>query len=41
VKEDGRLDGGKERKETVHNREECKKLLRTAIIAFCTCEWNE
>jgi hypothetical protein len=30
VKEDGRLVGRKGWKEGVHNREECKKLLRTA-----------
>jgi len=30
VREDGRLVGGKGWKERVYNREECKKLLRTA-----------
>ena len=30
VREDGRLAGGKEWKERVYNREEWKKLLRTA-----------
>jgi hypothetical protein len=30
VREDGRLVGGKEWKERVYNREEWKKLLRTA-----------
>ena len=29
-------------KACLHNREEWKKLLRTArIVAFCTCQWNE
>jgi hypothetical protein len=32
VRENGRLDGGKGRKERVYNREEWKKLLRM--------EWN-
>jgi hypothetical protein len=30
VREDGRIDGGDEWQEKVHNREEWKKLLRTA-----------
>ena len=30
VREDGRIAGGKRWKERVHNREEWKKLLRTA-----------
>jgi hypothetical protein len=30
MREDGRLVGGKEWKEMVHNRDEWKKLLRTA-----------
>ena len=30
VGEDGRRDGGEAWQEKVHNREECKKLLRTA-----------
>jgi hypothetical protein len=30
VREDGRLVGGKEWKERIHNRDEWKKLLRTA-----------
>jgi hypothetical protein len=30
VREDGRIVGGVERQENVHNREEWKKLLRTA-----------
>ena len=30
VREDGRIDGGEEWQEKVHNREEWKKLLRTA-----------
>jgi len=30
VREDGRIVGGKESQEKVHNREELKKLLRTA-----------
>jgi len=41
VREDGRLGGGKGWKERVYNREEWKKLLRTAKKrAFCTCQWN-
>jgi len=32
VREDGRLVGGKGRKERVYNREEWKKLLRMARI---------
>jgi hypothetical protein len=30
VREDGRVVGGEEWQEKVYNREECKKLLRTA-----------
>jgi len=30
VREDGRIVGGERREEKVHNREEWKKLLRTA-----------
>ena len=30
VREDGRIVGGEERQEKVHNREEWEKLLRTA-----------
>jgi hypothetical protein len=30
VREDGRIVGGEERQEKVYNREEWKKLLRTA-----------
>jgi hypothetical protein len=30
VREDGRIRAGEERQEKVHNREEWKKLLRTA-----------
>jgi hypothetical protein len=30
VREDGRIDGGEEWQEKVYNREEWKKLLRTA-----------
>jgi len=30
VREDGRIVGGKGRQEKIHNREEWKKLLRTA-----------
>jgi hypothetical protein len=30
VREDGRIVGGEEWQKKVHNREECKKLLRTA-----------
>jgi len=42
VREDGRLVRGKEWKETVYNREEWKKLLRTArIVTFYMCQWNE
>jgi hypothetical protein len=32
VREDGRIVGGEEWQENVHNRQECKKLLRTASI---------
>jgi hypothetical protein len=39
---DGKLVGGKEWKEMVHNREEWKKLLRTARnLSFCTCQLNK
>jgi hypothetical protein len=42
VREDGRLVGGKGWKESVYNRQEWKKLLRTAWnLPFCTCQWNE
>jgi hypothetical protein len=41
VREDGRRVGGEEWQEKVFNREERKKLRRTAIVAFCTCQWNE
>jgi hypothetical protein len=42
VKEDGRIVGGEVWLEKVHNKEETKKLLRTAgIITFCICQWNE
>ena len=41
VREDGRLVGGKGWKERVYNREEWKKLQRTARNrAFYTCQWN-
>jgi len=41
VREDG-IVGGEGWQEKVHNREEWKKLLRTArIIALYTCQWNE
>ena len=41
VREDGRIvaEGWKKK---VHNREEWKKLLRTARNrCICTCQWNE
>ena len=41
VRGDGRTVGGEGWQEKVHNREEWKKLLRMAIITFCTCQWNE
>jgi hypothetical protein len=42
VREDRRLVGGKGWKERLYNREEWKKLLRTARnCSFCTCQWNE
>jgi hypothetical protein len=42
VREDGRIDGGEEWQEKVYNREEWKKLLRTAgIVTFCTWQWDE
>jgi len=42
VREDGRIVGGEEWQEKVHNREEWKKVLRRQeIVAFCTCQWNE
>jgi len=41
VGEDGRLGDGKGWKERVYNREEWKKLQRTARNrAFYTCQWN-
>jgi hypothetical protein len=41
VREDGRIVGEREQVK-VHNREEWKKLLRTARnVTFCTCQWNE
>jgi len=42
VREDGRLAGGKERKERVYNREEWKKFLRMARnrhILHMSMEW--
>jgi hypothetical protein len=39
--EDGIIVGGEEWQEKVYNREEWKKLLRTARSRFCTCQWNE
>jgi hypothetical protein len=42
VREDGRLVGGKGWKEKVYNREEWKKLLRTArnrLILHMPMEW--
>jgi len=42
VREDGGLVDGKGWKERVFNREEWKKLLRTAKNrSFSTCQWNE
>jgi hypothetical protein len=44
AREDGRIVGREGWQEKVHNREEWKKLLRTArqgIVTFCTCQWNE
>jgi len=42
VRENVRTVGGGGWQEKVHNREEWKKLLRTASICrFCTCQWNE
>jgi hypothetical protein len=42
VREDGRIVGGEGWQEKVHNREEWKKLLRTARnVAFCTCQRYE
>jgi len=39
VREDGRIVGGEGWQERVYDREEWKKLLRTAsIVAFCTCQ---
>jgi hypothetical protein len=41
VREDGRIVGGEGWQEKVHNRQELKKLLRTArIVTFCTCQRN-
>jgi len=43
VREDGRQVGGKGWKERVYNREEWKKLLRTARNRHIlhTCQWKE
>ena len=44
VREDGRIVGGEGWQEKVHNREEWKKLLRTArnhSILHMSMEWNE
>jgi len=42
VREDGRIVGGEGWQEKVHNREEWKKLLRTARYGpFCTWQMNE
>jgi hypothetical protein len=44
VREEGRIVGGEEWQEKVHNREERKKLLRTASnhhILHVPTEWNE
>jgi hypothetical protein len=44
VKENGRIVGGEGWREKVHNREEWKKLLRTArnrLILHVPMEWNE
>jgi hypothetical protein len=42
VREDGHLVGGKGWKERVYNRQEWKKLLRTARNRhkICPCQWN-
>jgi hypothetical protein len=43
VREDGRIVGGEECQEKVYNREEWKKLLRTARnrrILHMSMEWN-
>ena len=44
VREDGRMVGGEGWREKVHNREEWKKLLRSARnrrILHMPVEWNE
>jgi hypothetical protein len=42
VREDGRIVGGEEWQEKVYNREEWKKLLRTAKNCYiCTCQCND
>jgi hypothetical protein len=42
VREDGRIVGGEGWQEKVYNREEWKKLLRTAKNhGIWTCQWNE
>jgi hypothetical protein len=42
VREDGQIVGAEGWQGKVHNREEWKKLLRTARDrAFCTCQRNE
>jgi hypothetical protein len=41
VSEDGRIVGREEWKEKVYDREEWKKILKTArITAFCTWQWH-
>jgi len=42
VREDGRIVGGEGWQTKVHNREEWKKLLRTARnCRILWCQWNE
>ena len=44
VREDGRMVGGEEWQEKVNDREEWKRLLRTARnhrILYCTCQWTD
>jgi hypothetical protein len=41
VREDRRIVVGEAWQEKVYNREEWKKLRRTAVIVFCTCQWSE
>jgi hypothetical protein len=43
VREDGRISGGEDWHEKVYNRERNGSSSREwrAIIALCTCQWNE